>query len=162
MAKSALGVEHKLAMDIKEGPGPVMVSDTLCPALHILGRLQLMQGSGPKGDNVLQNTGENFCPSQGRSQGITAYTELGGPGPWGPQGGGPGCSQREPRDKKEKKERKKKKKIKEGREKKKEKKILVFYNVVFHNVALSISSVHVMTLNQCRSYALKYILCYYH
>ena len=41
----------------KDGLGPVMVSDTLCPAVHILGRLffilEFMQGSGPEGDDVL-------------------------------------------------------------------------------------------------------------
>ena len=51
---------------LKDGPGPVMVSDTLCPAVHILGTadhdwpwavffkiLKFMQGSGPEGDDVL-------------------------------------------------------------------------------------------------------------
>ena len=37
----------------KDGPGPVMVSDTLCPAVHIFSILKLKQGSGPEGDDVL-------------------------------------------------------------------------------------------------------------
>ena len=60
----------------KDGPGPVMVSSTLCPAVHILGSqnvygraegiadhywpwavffkiLKFRQGSGPEGDDVL-------------------------------------------------------------------------------------------------------------
>ena len=44
----------------KDGPGPLMVSDTLCPAVHILGTwavffkiLKFRQGSGPEWDNVL-------------------------------------------------------------------------------------------------------------
>ena len=55
----------------KDGPGPVMVSDTLCPAVHILGTclffeiLKFRQGSGPKGEDVLQKREGNFRPSVG-------------------------------------------------------------------------------------------------
>ena len=52
---------HKSLLERKkDGPGPLMVSDTLCPAVHILGTwavffklLKFRQGSGPEWDNVL-------------------------------------------------------------------------------------------------------------
>ena len=31
------GAERVCLEELKDGPGPVMVSDTLCPAVHILG-----------------------------------------------------------------------------------------------------------------------------
>ena len=35
----------------KDSPGPVMVSNTLCPAVHSI--LKLMQGSRPEGHGVI-------------------------------------------------------------------------------------------------------------
>ena len=54
---------------------------------------------------------------QGRSQALTAFTELRGPGPWG----GPGGPKRGPGGPKEEREEKRKRKEKRKREEKRKK-----------------------------------------
>ena len=53
MRKLKLKQSYEKNKTKKDGPGPVMVSDTLCPAVHIFSILKLKQGSGPEGDDVL-------------------------------------------------------------------------------------------------------------
>ena len=51
-SKSLFSPSSVVEGEKKDGPGPVMINNTLYPAVHI-SRIKSKQGSGPKRDDVL-------------------------------------------------------------------------------------------------------------